>query len=138
MAMIIAMAVVSGIWMLGSCNLWRLQNKSRNIVRIGWRDRLFALLWLPASLYLLAISLPYLTWDLIRRKRRGRTWRRSAQGAKRASLRLVKSSARVEGQDRQSGLPHPPYGGSPLQVVKSRAAPDDALFTIRSPAGRRR
>ncbi|MFC3431633.1 hypothetical protein [Sphingobium fuliginis] len=50
----------------------------------------------------------------------------------------MKSSARVEGQDRQSSLPHPPYGGSPLQVVKSRAAPDDALFTIRSPAGRRR
>jgi len=137
MAMIIAMAVFSGIWVHGSCNLWRLQNKSRNIVKVGWRDRLFAIIWLPVSLYLLVISLPYLTWDLIRRKRRGRSWRRSAH-AKRASLRLVKSSVQLDGKSRQTNLPHAPNGGSQLQVVRNGAAPDDALFTIRLPAGRPR
>jgi len=135
--MIIAMAVLSGIWVHGSCNLWRLQNKSRNIVKVGWRDRLFAIIWLPVSLYLLVISLPYLTWDLIRRKRRGRSWRRSVH-AKRASLRLVKSSVQLDGKSRQTSLPHAPNGGSQLQVVRNGAAPDDALFTIRLPAGRPR
>jgi hypothetical protein len=134
--MVIAIAIVAGIWFFGGCNLWRLQNRSRPTVQVGWRDRVFALFWLPISLWLFIASLPFLIPDLIKR-------RRKIRGRRIARRRRERSHVILPTQPLQHGKtswppPAPRSEKSALTVACHTPASGDTLFTIRSPAGRQR
>jgi len=136
--MSIAVAIVVWIWGLGSFNLWRLQNRSRTIVTVTLRDRLFSLTWLPLSLYFISISLPYLTMDLMRRRRkigrRGGTARREQH----VPLRLVPTYAEAIPGDQPKALTARRQLPPQLRVASDGSMPADKIFTIRSPITRRR
>lgn len=52
--------IISLIWAIGLYHLWQRQNASLIEARPAWPDRLFAIFWLPITLFALIATIPSL------------------------------------------------------------------------------